>query len=99
MDKIEILGAMILEEDLIGEISGILNDEDFSEGFERSLFRGIIDLKSNEIPVDLINLTEHFNGDRDLIQRLCNLCANAPAGQYDAVLNSAYRIKYRNRCN
>lgn len=52
-----VLGAMILDTDAITEVTEALNGEEFFLDSHKEIFRGIIELSNDNMPVDMITLS------------------------------------------
>ncbi|NPV89209.1 MAG: replicative DNA helicase [Firmicutes bacterium] len=61
-----VLGAMLLDSEIIPLIMGILNPEDFSRAGHRDIYAAMILLNQENRPVDLITLVEELKKDSKL---------------------------------
>jgi len=64
--EIALLGAMLMDREVIGEVVEILKEEDFYREAHRRIYRGIISLWERNEPVDLVTLSDELNKDGSL---------------------------------
>jgi replicative DNA helicase len=64
--EMSVLGGILLENEAINQVVELLRPEDFYRESHRKIFRAMIELSNRSEPVDLITLSEHLTGRREL---------------------------------
>jgi len=71
-----VLGAILLDNDVIDAISQLLSEEDFYNESHKIIFNAILKLHHKSISVDIITLSENLPGETDLFTYLAELAKN-----------------------
>lgn len=71
-----VLGAILLDNDVIDAISQLLSEEDFHNESHKIIFNAILKLHHKSISVDIITLSENLPGETDLFPYLAELAKN-----------------------
>lgn len=61
-----VLGALLIEPDILDEISGILTSEDFYKEAHKIIFHTISEMRQDDQAVDILTVTEYLNKKKKL---------------------------------
>ncbi len=64
--EVSILGAMLMDREVINEVVELLKEDDFYRETHRKIYRGIISLWERNEPVDLVTLSDELNKEGSL---------------------------------
>lgn len=64
--EINVLGAIMLEPDIIGSVSGVLAPEMFYSRANQLIYKAMTSLFINNYPIDIVSVSETLNDDGDL---------------------------------
>jgi replicative DNA helicase len=65
-----VLGAILIDGDLINQVLNILINEDFYRESHRKMFDAMVDLERNNKPIDILSLFDYLKSDGHLLEEV-----------------------------